>query len=169
VIRFLFAMFAGAALLVAGAGWLARDRSARELAAAVAPIVERTIELAERVPRRGAPSSQPSAATVAPPPPESPVARAAPPPPEPSARPPTAPSREVEEVLLPDRSGPFVEAPLPAAPSRVAGHAVPPTAEERLATRERAEAAAPPRPDQDAWGALIRRMLGVYRRIGASG
>ena len=43
MIRLLFAMITGAALLVAAAGWLARDRSALELAAAVTPIVERTI------------------------------------------------------------------------------------------------------------------------------
>ncbi len=189
MLRLIFTLMSTAALLLLGSAWLATQPSGGEVRAVVAPVLERGLELAGFAAHRAGSALRstaeaearrvpltPTASGVWEPDPEpaaEPEARPRETPPAPPQEPP-APARPkpepVEEVHLAART-PFAEGPLPEprptlpepraprlqggdAPSLSAGK--PPEPEVRA-----------PRPDQDEWAALIRRMISVHGRVGS--
>ncbi len=166
MIRMLFAVFLPMAALVGLSLRLSRDAEPRVPAEPAAAEV-RTLDLreavssalagarrdAERTARELRDGAATAAAEVAAAE-QGPLARNAPTP-APEASLPT------EEEVVPARSAPFHETPLPAGGDADSGGEEAPAAEPAAATWVAAASV-----DQDAWAALIRRMLSVYRQTG---
>ena len=156
MIRLLSTMFVTCVLLLFAGVWYAGERTAEALAGALAPVVERTRELAKALPKLlaepGPPAPGPKPAQA------SPVKR--------TLRELTpeevdeAIEEAVEEKIASIREQAFVEAPLDAVTS--APDAEVSDAEAPDPTRQADEEP----PDQEEWAALIRRMLVVYRQVG---
>lgn len=153
MLRVMFTLVVGFALLLSSGLWFARQEG-------LGPSREEVVAWAERARKlaQGADEKLGELERAAKPPPSaaapSPVA-----PPEPAApapRPVAEPvveeevAAEVEEVVVSaQRSRPFIEAPL----------------ETPLSEPPVAEAADPPAQDQEEWAHLIRRMLALYEQV----
>ncbi len=152
MIRLMFSMLVTFVLLLFAGVWYARERTPESLTSALAPVVERTRELARTLPE-----------LLLGPEPAPPLSA----PPVEHSLPELTPEEidemidaVVEESIASVREQAFVEAPLeaeagaPAAPVSDADSSDP------------ARAADPEPPNQEEWAALIRRMLVVYRQVG---
>ena len=145
MIRLMFTMLVTGALLLLVGVWYARELTPESLAGALAPVVERTRELVKALPKL---LPEPERAAPAPAPPVKRTLQEMTP-----EEIDEVIDEAVEEEIASLREQAFVEAP----EAEVAG----------------AEASDPARtadeepPDQEEWGALIRRMLVVYRQVGS--
>ncbi len=145
MIRLMFTMFVTCVLLLFTGVWYARERTPESLASALAPVVERTRELAKAVPK-----------LLLEPEPAPPVERTLQ-----EMTPEEIDERideAVEEKIASVREQAFVEAPLEGYASDAGVADAEASDPARAADREP--------PDPEEWAALIRRMLVVYRQVG---
>ncbi len=152
MIRLMFSMLVTGALLLFAGVWYARERTPESLASALAPVVERTRELARTLPKLllerepATPVPAPRVGRTLPVPTPAEIDEMI--------------EEAVEEKITSVREQAFVEAPLEAEAGAPAA---------RVADAEAsdpARAADPAPPNQEEWAALIRRMLVVYRQVG---
>ena len=152
MIRLMFSMLVTCVLLLFAGVWYARERTPESLASALAPVVERTRELAKALPKL---LLEPQPAAPAPAPPVERTLQEMTP-----EEIDEAIEEAVEEQIASLREQAFVEAPLEAAADA-------PDAEVADAEASDPARAADQEPrNPEAWAALIRRMLVVYRQVG---